>query len=476
MNSCKNESSQQQLNNNFEMDKHTTAAGCFSKSLDERQKEDFQSFNEVPAEIEDVDSDENQVNLSDSYDDLPVSDQTDDDDVQLSSPSNSDVEQRWYAFRGRWGIVDNNQNDNNLRLDNQLPDNNQPQQQQDEEETDFLEMDFEPDTNSEIENQATLPLPNGHQHTSNSSNTNSFNFHNPLPLLHLPQPEFRINSFPDLVPVIDELDSFSRTEHKNTGAKPKQPTANRQQKAPKHVSDGDNVFKMCTFNNINNNSIEPVGHSSSIFKSVTNSHEVYNLGASSSREPYTSDRLLHDTHQNYNQDENSFMKIHKSPSKSSSHHHNHKHLRLQEEQEQNDQFLFEIEPIKPRNSVTIYTTNCDEKILLDALSSLDLNPNREMIASYFNRIKPSTSAASATANNCELNLVDYIIYKSKLNCNYLKLIELIQKACKIDDDDSYGDKKFDVNFYPVSQPRFQDPLHDINYISVGSFFNDTRDD
>lgn len=447
MNSCKNESSQQLNNNNFEMDKHT-AASCYPKGLEERQKEDFQSFNDVPAEIEDADSDENAVNLSDSYDDLPVSDQTDDDDVQLSSPSNSlnsDVEQRWYAFRGRWGVVDNNQNDNNLRLDNQLPDNNQPAQQQDEEETDFLEMDFEPDTNSEIENQATLP--NGPQNVPSLNQANSFNFHNPSLTLHLPQTEFRINNLPDPVLDIDGPDSkiFLRIENKNTGAKPKQlSTVNRPQKASKHVTDGDNVFKMCTISN--NNNIDSICSSSSIFN-CTKSQEVYNLGASSSRESHNGDHLYHDAEQNYKHDENSFMKIHKSPSKSSSHHHNHKQQRLHEEQ--NDQFLFEIEPIKPRNSATIYTTNCDEKILLDALLSLDLNPNREMVVSYFNRVKHSASSTS-TANHCELNLVDYVIYKSKLNCNYLKLIELIQKACKIDNDESYGDKKFDVNFYPVS--------------------------
>jgi hypothetical protein len=114
--------------------------------------------------------------------------------------------------------------------------------------------------------------------------------------------------------------------------------------------------------------------------------------------------------------------------------------------------------------VTIYTTNCDEKILIDALvsyavdfdaptwlilfqKSLNLDPNREIISAFFNRSKPSTAG---TTKNCELNLVDYIIYRSKLNCNYMKLIELIRKSCKIDNDDEYGDKKFDINFYPVS--------------------------
>jgi hypothetical protein len=64
-----------------------------------------------------------------------------------------------------------------------------------------------------------------------------------------------------------------------------------------------------------------------------------------------------------------------------------------------------------------------------------------MITAYFKRSKP---------NNSELNLIDYLIYRSKLNCNYLKLIELIQKSCKVEDEDEYGEKKIDINFYPVS--------------------------
>lgn len=73
-----------------------------------------------------------------------------------------------------------------------------------------------------------------------------------------------------------------------------------------------------------------------------------------------------------------------------------------------------------------------------------------MISAYFNRSKPSARAAGS-ASNCELNLVDYIIYRSKLNCNYLKLIELIPKVCKSDDVDGYSDNNFEVNFYPVSE-------------------------
>lgn len=109
-------------------------AGC-SKSLDDRSSEEFPNFNEDNGGVdsENEDSDEIFINSLE-----------DDDDVQLSSPNsnshNSDVDQRWYAFRGRFVGIHND----NRPLDNQLglPENQPPQQPQ-EEETDFLEMDFD---------------------------------------------------------------------------------------------------------------------------------------------------------------------------------------------------------------------------------------------------------------------------------------------------------------------------------------------
>lgn len=320
------------------MDPQTTS--CASKSLEERPGEEFANANDTDENAADS---ENEVANSDSDEMFANNsfDEAEDDDVQLSSPSNShnsDVDQRWYAFRGRFvGIHNDNDINNRLPLDNH-PNNlpPAPPQPQEEEETDFLEMDFEPDTNSEIENEAKFSdyvLPNGHQHAAVAA----LNFHtHPLP----PQPEFLPLTLPD------EPASFVRP--KNTGAKPKQPSnVSRPQKPPqRQASDGDNVFKITAALSSNN-----VGTSSSLSRPSTSS-DVYNLGASSSR---------HDPHAG------DVMKIHKSPSKSASHHHNNKHLRLHEEQ--NDQFLFEIEPLKPRNSVTIYTTNCDEKVLIDALVS-----------------------------------------------------------------------------------------------------------
>lgn len=357
-----------------------------------------------------------------------------DSDDNFSSPSNSGDE--WYAYRGRLGInfVENNDEPNyQLQMENnQLNNNNHVapppiQNPQDEEETDFLEMDFEPDT-SEIENDNDArynyePRNGQENHPPATAASHDFNFNSSSR-----QNDHEINS----------------NSSRNTGTKPKQ--LNRNLKSPKqnstqHITDGDNVFKI-------------TGHlHKQQLDTQLSDENVYNIGASCSRYSLNSDRPYHRS----TQLENHLMKLHKSPSKSSSH--NNKQQRLHEEQ--NDQFLFEIEPIKPRNSVTIYTSNCDEKILMDALvsydhycdltfsviishlffqTSLKLKPDREAILNYFNR-----SIAPA-----DTGLIDYIVYSSKKNCNYLKLIELIEESCRNDSHDEYGTKRFDINFYPVS--------------------------
>lgn len=62
-----------------------------------------------------------------------------------------------------------------------------------------------------------------------------------------------------------------------------------------------------------------------------------------------------------------------------------------------------------------------------------------MISNYFKELRVAP----------DLGLVDYIIYRSKLNCNYIKLIELIERACKNEEDESYDTKRIEINFYPV---------------------------
>jgi hypothetical protein len=62
-----------------------------------------------------------------------------------------------------------------------------------------------------------------------------------------------------------------------------------------------------------------------------------------------------------------------------------------------------------------------------------------MISNYFKELRQAP----------ELGLVDYIIHRSKLSCNYIKLISLIERSCKTEEDENYGSNKIEINFYPV---------------------------
>lgn len=318
----------------------------------------------LSAQPENVVPKEDYQNLVENDEDLENNFSDSDDGDQFinsfSSPSNSgDDELRWYAYRGRLGInfmerndAPNNQFNYPLQNENHQANN----QQQEEEETDFLEMDFEPDTNSEIENDNDGRF---------NLNYDIRNGHNNLPENQQQLPSQNHNNFNIHQQSLNELENQNHNISKNTGAKPKQFPC-RTLKSPKqnlqHVSDGDNTFKITGH-------LYPNPESSS--SKQQKDEDSYNIGASCSRYSLNSERPYHRPN---NLDIN-YIKPHKSPSKSSSH--NYKQQRLHEEQ--NDQFLFEIEPIKPRNSVTIYTSNCDEKILMDALVSIKF-----VLQSYLN--------------------------------------------------------------------------------------------
>lgn len=337
----------------------------------DRERDDHQNFNEAHEDLENNDSD-----LDD--DQFFV----DDEEEEFSSPStNSDGLQfnnnnPWYAYRGRINLFENGQQAGNVELN--LPQQNalrhpEPQQQQqlqndEEEETDFLEMDFEPE-NSEIENENELI--NGHNINHVNGNCEHLldnpmqqaleNFNQFLP----PRPQLFLQNNQNHHATSDEAVSSNQhniveqQEHKYTGAKPKilkQPLsdAGRCQKPVKQrqVTDGDQVFKITghfsSYEDRFCDQVQPGCSSSSLSSVYRNSYHHQSDSPSTSSSSFLS-------------------KPHKSPIKTC---HNTSRKQKQEFIEnQNNQFLFEIEPIKPRNSVTIYTSNCDEKILLDALVS-----------------------------------------------------------------------------------------------------------
>lgn len=314
-------------NNNIEAEK---CCSNNSQAIDEK------SHDEQPSNANNVDepvTDSENENPEISEDEEFVA--YEDDDEQLSSPSNSDVEQQWYAIHGNWMIRNVNNQPPLLPLDNQHQ--VQGREVQGTDDDDFLEMDFEPDTNSEIENEAKgaadyPQMLNGHQ--------NDFI---PPQLLGFP------NASQPSMANGELLNGHNNSRPSNhTGAKPKQRTASQ------HIPTQQKHF--CDFRPHDPTpaaSSSDHKHSSPLSSPQSKvSYDDYNMGASCSyqHEPNNS----------------STSRTRKSPSKSFIH--RQKQERLDEER-RNDNFLFEIEPMKPKNSVTIYTMNCDEKICVDTLVS-----------------------------------------------------------------------------------------------------------
>lgn len=334
----------------------------------ERERDDHQNFND---DLENNDSDEDD-------DQFFV-----DDEEEFSSPStNSDGMQfnnnPWYAYRGRINLFENREIAPEIPLIQpqqqpliQAEPLQQQQQQQDqneeEEETDFLEMDFEPE-NSEIENENEMI--NGHNHNINHINGNCEhhqdnhiqqqqaleNFNHYLP--HSSSQNYQqINNNQQL----NEPSSSSSTnnhqqqQYKYTGAKPKilkQPLADSRCQKPvkqRHVTEGDQIFKITGHLSTSNDRY--CDDQPSCSSTINNRNESSSYHFDSPSTSSNSSNFFN-------------SKPHKSPMKSC--HSSHKQKQELFEKQSN-QFLFEIDPIRPRNSVTIYTSNCDEKILMDAL-------------------------------------------------------------------------------------------------------------
>lgn len=340
-------------------------------SAQDREREDHQNFNEVHEDLENNDSDiDDQFFVDDEEEEFFSSPSTNSDGLQFNNNN------PWYAYRGRINLFENGQPEIHLPQQNAIPlQQPEPQQNQnngvqnneeeEEEETDFLEMDFEPE-NSEIENENELV--NAH-HNINHVNGNCDNpmqqalenFNQFLP----PRPQqfqFLQNNHHSSINVSDEasnqLSNVEQQEHKYTGAKPKilkqHPTsdAGRCHKPinQRQVTEGDHVFKI-------------TGHFSSYEDRFCDDQMP---GCSSSSSGVYRNSHHHQSDSPSTSSSNFLNKPHKSPIKSC---HNSRKQKQEFIEKQSNQFLFEIEPIKPKNSVTIYTSNCDEKILLDALVS-----------------------------------------------------------------------------------------------------------
>jgi hypothetical protein len=170
--------------------------------------------------------------------------QNDDYQLSLSSPSSLNSDDCVYAYRGRIEIMANNNPENQLNgagiLQNHEIHNQQNNEQDNEETDDFLEMDFDPETNSEIEND-----PQSDQGISNGNHP-----HHHIDLENGQREELNGWAASHLRRDEDQ----QKTAVKNTGTKPKILTSSKASSSrSRHCEPGDPSEKLPINNNYYNN-------------------------------------------------------------------------------------------------------------------------------------------------------------------------------------------------------------------------------
>uniref|UniRef100_A0A182MKP0 Uncharacterized protein n=1 Tax=Anopheles culicifacies TaxID=139723 RepID=A0A182MKP0_9DIPT len=84
-------------------------------------------------------------------------------------------------------------------------------------------------------------------------------------------------------------------------------------------------------------------------------------------------------------------------------------------------------------SVTVYTFNCSLVTIMESLTCFGLTPNQEVLRQYFyDQYEIDTS---------KMTIPQYLLYMSKRDCNYKKLIDAIKSSC--------DDELLDIQYYPL---------------------------
>ncbi|XP_063700834.1 uncharacterized protein LOC134831112 [Culicoides brevitarsis] len=97
--------------------------------------------------------------------------------------------------------------------------------------------------------------------------------------------------------------------------------------------------------------------------------------------------------------------------------------------------------------VTIYSINCDYETIVEATNMIGVQMNTEVLKQYF-----ETLADEETAT---MSVPEYLLYVSKRNCNYKRLIDVIKTACQ---------SPVDIHFYPH---EYSSPTPEIVQIAIG---------
>ncbi|XP_062545398.1 uncharacterized protein LOC134211977 [Armigeres subalbatus] len=106
------------------------------------------------------------------------------------------------------------------------------------------------------------------------------------------------------------------------------------------------------------------------------------------------------------------------------------------------------------NTVTIYTMNCGELTIIEALTRIGVAPNLDVLRQYFTECY--------SVDTSKMNIPQYLLYMSKRDCNFRKLIEAIKSCC---------DEPLDVQYYPLDPFSDTPEVVPINSIDIAKRWN-----
>uniref|UniRef100_A0A1Q3F9V6 Uncharacterized protein n=1 Tax=Culex tarsalis TaxID=7177 RepID=A0A1Q3F9V6_CULTA len=106
------------------------------------------------------------------------------------------------------------------------------------------------------------------------------------------------------------------------------------------------------------------------------------------------------------------------------------------------------------NTVTIYTLNCGELTIIEALTRIGVAPNLDVIRQYFTE--------QYAVDTSKMNIPQYLLYMSKRDCNFRKLIDTIKSCCE---------ETLDVQYYPLDPFSDTPEVVQINSAEIAKRWN-----
>ncbi|XP_055539423.1 uncharacterized protein LOC129726575 isoform X2 [Wyeomyia smithii] len=114
-----------------------------------------------------------------------------------------------------------------------------------------------------------------------------------------------------------------------------------------------------------------------------------------------------------------------------------------------------MQEIYSENTITIYTLNCGELTIIEALTRIGVAPNLDILRLYF--------AEQYNVDTSKMNIPQYLLHMSKRDCNIKKLIEAIKSCC---------DEPLDVQYYPLDPLSDTPELVQINSAEIAKRWNE----